>query len=75
MDKIIVTGGQKLQGKVRVEGAKNAVLPILAALLASKGENVIKEVPNLADVFTINEVLKSLNAKQLHIYLKIMPYI
>ncbi|MFB7157064.1 MULTISPECIES: UDP-N-acetylglucosamine 1-carboxyvinyltransferase [unclassified Lysinibacillus] len=63
MEKIIVTGGQQLQGKVRVEGAKNAVLPILAAaLLASKGENVIKEVPNLADVFTINEVLKSLNA-------------
>ena len=58
-----MTGGQKLQGKVRVEGAKNAVLPILAAaLLASEGENVIKEVPNLADVFTINEVLKSLNA-------------
>lgn len=63
MDKIIVTGGQKLHGTVRVEGAKNAVLPILAAaLLASKGENVIKEVPNLADVYTINEVLKSLNA-------------
>lgn len=63
VEKIIVTGGQKLQGKVRVEGAKNAVLPILAAaLLASKGENVIKEVPNLADVYTINEVLKSLNA-------------
>ncbi|WP_068986222.1 MULTISPECIES: UDP-N-acetylglucosamine 1-carboxyvinyltransferase [Lysinibacillus] len=63
MEKIIVTGGKKLQGKVRVEGAKNAVLPILAAaLLASEGENVIKEVPNLADVFTINEVLKSLNA-------------
>ncbi len=39
------------------------MLPILAAaLLASKGENVIKEVPNLADVYTINEVLKSLNA-------------
>ena len=63
MEKIIVTGGKMLQGKVRVEGAKNAVLPILAAaLLASKGENVIREVPNLADVFTINEVLKSLNA-------------
>lgn len=63
VEKIIVTGGKKLQGKVRVEGAKNAVLPILAAaLLASEGENVIKEVPNLADVFTINEVLKSLNA-------------
>lgn len=63
VDKIIVTGGQKLHGTVRVEGAKNAVLPILAAaLLASKGGNVIKEVPNLADVYTINEVLKSLNA-------------
>ena len=63
MERIIVTGGQKLKGTVRVEGAKNAVLPILAAsLLASKDKNIIKEVPNLADVSTISEVLKSLNA-------------
>ena len=63
MDKIIVTGGQTLKGSVKVEGAKNAVLPILAAtLLASKGKNIIKDVPNLADVSTISEVLKSLNA-------------
>lgn len=62
MDQIIVKGGQKLKGKVRVEGAKNAVLPVLAgALLASKGKSIIKEVPNLADVYTIQEVLKSLN--------------
>lgn len=53
-----------LKGNVRVEGAKNAVLPILAAaLLASDGINVIRDVPNLSDVGTINEVLKSLNAK------------
>lgn len=64
MDKIIVTGGKSLKGNVKVEGAKNAVLPILAAaLLASKKENVIRDVPNLADVHTIAEVLKSLNAK------------
>ena len=64
VDKIIVTGGQKLHGSVKVEGAKNAVLPILAAsLLASKKQNIIKDVPNLADVHTINEVLKSLNAE------------
>lgn len=64
MDKIYVTGGNRLSGTVRVEGAKNAVLPILAAsLLASDGVNIIKEVPNLADVKTIGEVLKSLNAK------------
>ena len=63
MEKIIVTGGQKLNGTVRVEGAKNAVLPILAAsLLASKDKIIIKDVPNLADVKTISEVLKSLNA-------------
>lgn len=64
MDKIYVTGGNRLNGTVKVEGAKNAVLPILAAsLLASSGVNIIKEVPNLADVKTIGEVLKSLNAK------------
>lgn len=63
MEQIIIKGGQKLKGKVRVEGAKNAVLPVLAgALLASKGTSIIKEVPNLADVYTIQEVLKSLNA-------------
>ena len=62
--KLLLQGGQTLKGKVRVEGAKNAVLPILAAsLLASKDKNVIKDVPNLADVYTINEVLKSLNAE------------
>jgi UDP-N-acetylglucosamine 1-carboxyvinyltransferase len=63
VERIIVTGGQTLKGTVRVEGAKNAVLPILAAsLLASKDKNIIKDVPNLADVSTIGEVLKSLNA-------------
>ena len=62
LDHIIVKGGKKLQGKVRVEGAKNAVLPVLAgALLASEGKSLITEVPNLADVYTIQEVLRSLN--------------
>jgi UDP-N-acetylglucosamine 1-carboxyvinyltransferase len=63
VEKIVVKGGRNLKGKVRVEGAKNAVLPVLAAaLLASKGKNIIRDVPNLADVYTINEVLKSLEA-------------
>ncbi|WP_152656852.1 UDP-N-acetylglucosamine 1-carboxyvinyltransferase [Oceanobacillus sp. CFH 90083] len=63
MEKIIVGGGRKLEGTVRVEGAKNAVLPVLAAsLIASEGKSVIKEVPVLADVYTINEVLRNLNA-------------
>lgn len=64
MEKIIVSGGHQLNGTVRLEGAKNAVLPVLAAsLIASEGESVIKEVPVLADVYTINEVLRNLNAE------------
>lgn len=64
LDKIIVSGGNALKGKVKIEGAKNAVLPILAAsLLASNNKTILKDVPNLADVEIIGEVLKSLNAK------------
>ncbi|GGE85208.1 UDP-N-acetylglucosamine 1-carboxyvinyltransferase [Priestia taiwanensis] len=63
MEKIIVRGGNRLNGTVRVEGAKNAVLPVLAAtLLASEGKNIISDVPTLSDVYTINEVLRNLNA-------------
>lgn len=63
MEKIIVRGGQRLNGTVKVEGAKNAVLPVLAAtLLASEGKSIIKNVPTLSDVYTINEVLRYLNA-------------
>jgi UDP-N-acetylglucosamine 1-carboxyvinyltransferase len=64
LEKIIVRGGQRLNGTVKVEGAKNAVLPVLAAtLLASDGKSVIRDVPTLSDVYTINEVLRNLNAE------------
>ncbi|WP_317948357.1 UDP-N-acetylglucosamine 1-carboxyvinyltransferase, partial [Rossellomorea marisflavi] len=62
MEKIIVRGGQRLSGTVQVEGAKNAVLPVIAAtLLASEGKSIIKNVPPLSDVYTINEVIRHLN--------------
>lgn len=64
MEKIIVRGGRRLNGIVKVEGAKNAVLPVIAAtLLASDGKSVITDVPTLSDVYTINEVLRFLNAE------------
>jgi len=64
LEKIIVRGGQRLFGTVKVEGAKNAVLPVLAAtLLASDGKSVLRDVPTLSDVYTINEVLRNLNAE------------
>jgi UDP-N-acetylglucosamine 1-carboxyvinyltransferase len=64
LEKIIVRGGQRLRGTVKVEGAKNAVLPVIAAtLLASDGNSIIRDVPTLSDVYTINEVLRNLNAE------------
>lgn len=64
MEKIIVRGGKKLSGTVELEGAKNAVLPVIAAtLLASDGKSIIHDVPTLSDVYTINEVLRTLNAE------------
>ncbi|XEC95338.1 UDP-N-acetylglucosamine 1-carboxyvinyltransferase [Paenibacillus tarimensis] len=64
MSKIIVRGGQRLSGTVKVSGAKNSVLPILAAsLLAEEGESVIHDVPLLDDVINIHKVLASLGAE------------
>ena len=62
MEEIIVKGGQQLKGSVKIEGAKNAVLPILAAtLLAEEGITTLHNVPILSDVFTMNEVIRQLN--------------
>lgn len=63
MDKIIVNGGNtKLQGEVVIEGAKNAVLPLLAAtILPSEGKTKLTNVPILSDVFTMNNVVRGLN--------------
>lgn len=63
MDKIVIKGGNRLTGEVKVEGAKNAVLPILtASLLASDKPSKLVNVPDLSDVETINNVLTTLNA-------------
>lgn len=61
MNKIIVRGGKPLYGTVKINGSKNAVLPIIAAsILGSKGVSVIRDVPPLDDVITISKVLASL---------------
>ncbi|MFC4710504.1 UDP-N-acetylglucosamine 1-carboxyvinyltransferase [Enterococcus eurekensis] len=63
MEEIIVQSGNQLQGSVKIEGAKNAVLPILAAtLLAEEGTTVLTNVPILSDVITMNQVIHYLNA-------------
>ena len=63
MSKIIVTGGKKLKGEIEIEGAKNAVLPILAATILNRGENVIKNCPMFKDVEVIIEILRTIGCK------------
>jgi UDP-N-acetylglucosamine 1-carboxyvinyltransferase len=64
LEKIYVTGKSgPLQGTVKVSGAKNAALPILAAALLCKGTTIIDEVPQLEDVNVMRGVLESLGAK------------
>jgi UDP-N-acetylglucosamine 1-carboxyvinyltransferase len=60
MDKLIIEGGAKLKGEVTVSGAKNAVLPILAATLLTDEPCVIKGVPNLRDTNSMLKILRSL---------------
>ena len=65
MDKIIIEGGNtRLQGEVTIEGAKNAVLPLLAAtILPIEGQTILTNVPILSDVFTMNNVVRGLDIK------------
>ena len=63
MGKIVVNGGKKLSGEVRVHGAKNAVLPILAATVMAEGVHTIHNCPCLSDVSVTCEILQELGAK------------
>ena len=57
MEKLLIRGGLPLRGEVRISGAKNAVLPILAATLLSDGPVVLGNIPHLHDVTTTMELL------------------
>lgn len=64
MEKLIIHGGNRLEGRVKISGAKNAVLPIIAAtLLGQEAPSLLDEVPALEDVHTITEVLRKLGVK------------
>ena len=62
MDKLQIQGGQKLSGTLRVSGAKNAALPILAATLLTGEAVILKKAPHLHDVTTMIELLACLGA-------------
>ena len=67
MEILVIKGGNRLCGTVKISGAKNAVLPVIAAtLLGQDKETCLDEVPNLDDVRTISEVLRTLGVKVRH---------
>jgi UDP-N-acetylglucosamine 1-carboxyvinyltransferase len=63
MDKIVIEGGKRLVGTVKMSGAKNAVLPVLAATLLTEGRNIIDGVPEVRDVLTMIKLLEALGSK------------
>ena len=63
MDKIAIEGGTPLKGTVKMSGAKNAVLPVLAATLLTRGRNIIQGVPKVRDVTTMIKLLEDLGAE------------
>ncbi|GAN33925.1 MAG: UDP-N-acetylglucosamine 1-carboxyvinyltransferase [Candidatus Brocadia sp. AMX2] len=63
MDKIVIEGGNCLEGSARINGAKNAALPIMAACLLLNGPSRIKGIPNIVDIQTQSEILRNLGGE------------
>ncbi len=63
MDKLIINGGNRLEGAICASGAKNSVLKLMAAAILTKGESTLRGVPRIRDVFTMIEVLNRLGVK------------
>ena len=63
MDKIVIHGGERLQGEIRINGAKNAALLIQCAALLGDGRTTLRHVPRLSDVRTMSRLLERLGCQ------------
>jgi len=63
MDKFIIKGGKKLSGGVKVSGSKNSSLALMPASILASGKSVLKNTPELNDVYTMSKLLKHLGAE------------
>lgn len=63
MQKLIVEGGKRLRGELKLQGSKNSSLPIMAAALLSRGECILSNCPELSDVYAASRILNCLGAK------------
>ena len=63
MCKYIVSGGNKIEGKLNIRGAKNSILPIMAATILNENKSIIHNVPNISDVYIMIKILESIGCK------------
>lgn len=66
MDKLVIEGGVPLHGDIRISGAKNAALPLMAASLLAPGRHVFTNVPRLRDIRTMERLLQHMGARTEH---------
>jgi UDP-N-acetylglucosamine 1-carboxyvinyltransferase len=66
LDKLVIEGGHPLSGTIRIHGAKNAALPILAASLLAEGKVTIRNVPRLLDIEVMLDILRDIGCKARH---------
>jgi UDP-N-acetylglucosamine 1-carboxyvinyltransferase len=66
LDNLVIEGGQPLSGTIRIHGAKNAALPILAASLLADGKVTIRNVPRLLDIEVMLDILRDLGCEAVH---------
>jgi UDP-N-acetylglucosamine 1-carboxyvinyltransferase len=66
LDKLVIEGGRPLSGTIRIHGAKNAALPILAASIMADGKHTIENVPDLLDIRVMLNILRALGCRAEH---------
>jgi UDP-N-acetylglucosamine 1-carboxyvinyltransferase len=66
LDKLVIEGGRPLSGTIRIHGAKNAALPILAASIMAAGKHTIENVPDLLDIRVMLNILRALGCRAEH---------
>ena len=63
MNKLVINGGKKLSGEIKLQGAKNSILPILSATVLTNGETVLENCPDLSDVYASCRILTHIGLK------------
>ena len=63
MSRYIINGGNKVEGRLSIRGAKNSVLPIMAAAILNESKSIINNIPNISDVHVMIDILKSIGCK------------